>query len=457
MVAKIAPAITALWVVAGCAKGGGQLWLDLPPLGMAKSALFVLERLDRNGAPTVLAASALDLSTGVATSFDDLPSSGRITALLFEQTLGALNLEEGPLPTLSSTVGSAPTFFSSGFTRPLTSASAWTPISGLDDAIGALKVPIAAPRACAVADRFAALSVSLGVLSDVAFAAAIDSQHFLVGGNGGELRAVSDTAGRAVSASASFERPADAQLVFINAWADQDRSTIWLVDHSGQLYQSAMHGTTLAATQTIAAPARHAFKWFTGGHGANGLELYGLSYDGAMMGFDPSVGWAHWYTFPLAIDPRGGIAYVGPGEVLAVHNNGGIVAHLKNRAVTTEMIPTMNVGLTAIANVPGYRPIAADGTSRFYRAQPDGWKPLPESGFSLITDVVVPYPPGFVFFGANGWVGLFDAGRAAFCEGNSLTPGTAYSGAVIGSRIFLATSQVASDVPLAVTVLEPRP
>lgn len=233
---------------------------------------------------------------------------------------------------------------------------------------------------------------------DPAFAVRVDDDHILAGTRNGFYYLVDRGGG--VQPVEDFG--AD---VYRGAYRADD-GELWLMSTTGKLVRGRLGGEFTVVTST--APLRRRPDQELGQLALDGpkntpgapFELYAETDARTFLRFDGTT-WTrladserHFWIFVARV------AWIAPGEAAAISVGSATntVVRYKNGEVIEERLSGSSVGLSCIAQVPGFGTIAGrDDGSVFIDEGGGSWRPLPGTGEQYFTRTIAPINGGFIY------------------------------------------------------------
>jgi hypothetical protein len=306
------------WVgLASCTPKAGTQWIDLPPLGAAKSLIISFEIAGK--APDV---RFVDLARAdepiIPIQSVSAGEQVELEALLYSSTSTQLGLSPGPLQATTSATASRklPTPLAGGlFHRSLGPHldSAWTPSTTVSSVLASFRLPVEASTDCV---RFDLEPRSQPSVKIPIWWTQLDADSALVGSlNQSQpvVIRVRDGAIDALTVSATLA------AVLSGGRVDPGRQ-LWLLSQFGQLFRGGIDNNgVLTATLVSTAPEPTSFRWIDGDFDPSDLDLILLSMTGQLWRYDGRA-WTKLLTFETPsgiVQWNGGVLRLGPHHVLA--------------------------------------------------------------------------------------------------------------------------------------------
>jgi hypothetical protein len=415
--AGLAVCAMALWVEACGGKGPALIRFNVPVSEGDRSVVIALEVIETSS----LTASAYDLDAFPAFAAPlRSGNTGRITALVYDRVLDDLFIDPGPIATITR-----------GPTRPLPAAHEIfggqvagldvTPLSSLSTAppsIAALRLP--ALEACVPlrASEHAlptptAAGLALGVHIPE-HPSSFKGAGVLVDTDGGPFYIESSTVavlipppGKPCGDSNGAPFYSGYQSPSGTLWLGGDCGFVWSVDIDlamkaivGDVLSSATHRDGVVAVDgPTTAPLTELF--ILGSHGQvdriDGVSLLGTN------------------ELVMSLDAQMGLAWIGPGEVIAVSHAEDHVHHFSGKNDALETLPQATGAPTAVARTLALGPVVGTATGELYARRHGEWSRLPGATPSSGVRAIAAYRSTFVVLYDDGGLRQYSTASGSLC------------------------------------------
>lgn len=263
------------------------------------------------------------------------------------------------------------------------------------------------------------------------------------------------------------ERVATSTAIEITAGFRTSDGQLWFASEEGELFSGTLGERALSLERVAVAPVADGIGWISGRGARDDFEIYALSTSGRLWKFGPRR------TEELEVDGEGlfppmepmnrraGVAYLGPGLVVAVAFSSPEVGVYRDGRLERSSVESagLSVGLTAVARTEHLGTVIGTATGNLLSdVGGEGFKLLAK-GASAGPHVRAIYEagPGHVMFaGSHGYFSEYRQDLDALCSARALSGSTVTLIAPQGSDLLLVGGgSGATDGSLVVVRLSP--
>ena len=392
-------AVGALLAGVACSSEQTLVWAPLPPADEAKALVIGVHR------SSGFEVHAVDLAPHAPTFEIPIDAGGgeevRLEALAYRVPLARLGLVEGP-------VGAA----EGASARPLPPAwdvhetvvrggvvtTGWAESEQPSGALSGFRIKDGVSPCLAVTSRtFEVNSESPGVLA-------------VPLGDGRVLASTSDGDRKAYVVTASGTHALSPPTRLLSGFRSGDGS-VWLGGERGQMWRATVTDQVSLIRAVGSSTPAEDLRWLDGRYDGVELEAFALTGYGTVHRFSRGQ-WTsvHQFASLPGDDLRAGVAWVGPGEALAVWRYDRRLVRWRNGDTRLIESPDPH-GLVAVADVPGIGVVVGTRSGDAIIRRNDRWWPVgPQHGRSEGTAAIAAFEGGFVYTPDAGRLGQYHAG-----------------------------------------------
>lgn len=429
-------AIGAVVVLAACREA--PITVPIEALPGARSAVFAIERGPRPDTLAVVDVVATDLSTTAESSATltlpravldyETDESLRISVLGFIDPLADLGLTAGPLALTESE--DARPLVELGPHAQLRQRSidagvlgAWIDADHLAPPLGDVRVDTGWPSGCS---RLKRRRVSTHTATAASFALALDEDTALIG--------LEDQTLLRIEESGQWTDVTPAGLGLIPTWGAlmESADTLWLSGREGLLWRVRIDREArivdvlerhqldawVTTLETPPITRRPQFRYLGGQSSATSVEIFLLSIEGVLARFDGTT-ITELARFPVGrTDARAGLAYLGPGEAVAVHTVSPDLMLVTDRDQVRliRLNDQQLAGVSGVGLIPGFGVLASDAVGNVFRsATGRTWERFTQIDNSFGADAFLAYHGGFFAGGPTGFLQQWRGDKARLC------------------------------------------
>ncbi len=448
---------SAALLLSACDPDVSAVRLDLPVSSTHEAVILHLEvtgnTTSRDRAEAVVVADG-QLSAPLV---ELVPPGGvaRLSAALFEQSLEALRIDSGPLPTLTEgrALPDGATFLEASVMG--SEVSPWSPSATVP--LGLQRLRLQPLERCG---QFQTSSLELPVNRDVRFVRPVragEAEGLLVGLSG-------ETAAWVEPATAFELRVPPGEpcggpkefAQFFDAYqqADQD---LWLVGRCGEIWRGQVRLSERRIDADLAEGATHRDPMLriAGPSAGAPTALFVISGTGRLDRVDLGRSVAEeQYIFA---EGEGAMVVPQDDHLVLAWSQNPVVLRFKNQMRTTENVPlpSGDPGLRFLISTETLGLVVVSVGGRFFRERPEGWVPLPLSPLAQLRDVVA-YRGTFAALTDDRRILTYDSAEQAWCVASDSGVDRAQRLGVLGDTL-VAVGDVGGDGKNWVRVLQRLP
>jgi hypothetical protein len=214
--------------------------------------------------------------------------------------------------------------------------------------------------------------------------------------------------------------------------------TIWLRGHDGRLvYGDLDRG--FVEHPARAEPSGDIRVWMDGPRTDAPFELYSVTREGTLEHFDGRAWTVLERLRGTRADKWGGVAWLAPGEALAVGPRPTALIHASpSEVVLEELQPTDSIReLTSVAFLPELGPVVGGDMGFLYLYEDDVWRGRFDTPLSLPVHAIAPLDRGVLFGGEKNVFAQYHPDHG-FCDDVESTAGTRVERVVMLGRTLVA-------------------
>lgn len=444
---------TVLVILTGCSARETSLWLDLPPHDGKRSLLIAAPESDS------VSVDAFDLTentTDLEVSYPvEALSGGAIEAMLYEDSLFALNIPKGTLERASRLEDEAALPDPDESFRAAidldTPSSAWESTTGLSERLQGFR--FAEPLRCSL---FGPTSLRGEVEGDVNHAIRVGPDRALVGTVHGGTHFFG---GLGLT-------PAFAPMIITAMYRHGEDGPLWIGDPNGNVYRAEVDDRIHSEVLSGAIDPGRVVVSITGAELENGeLELFAMTAtSSARLHSMPRIfrydgnSWSPFATLPG--DTVGDLVAVGPGRVFVRSTATGTIFEVSSADIDQSFFGS-EVTLTSLDMVQGTGAVVGSAQGRFFRRDGLEWRAiLGDYSYGWWSLAAAGLHGNVIFLIASGALGEVDY-RGRRCDENA-TLGIIENGVVLrlsDEAVLVTGTTETNDVRhtrLAILPVDPR-
>ena len=427
-------------LLAACSSPDPLVWLPFPPADDAKSLIVGVERGGE------LRVWAIDLEEPKPNFTLPIAADGRfrLEALAYPESLDGLRIPPGEI--VHDATGRylpATEQIFTGEVRQLEISQDWLRTDRRPAGLERFRTEFGrAP--CA---DFRATSLTMSTNSHGRFAIPTGGSLALAGTFNGKLFLVGDAGVREIET-----QPSGAHVT--GGFRDAS-GTLWLGGHDGAVWTATI-SDRLVLTATTSNPSGGTMRWLAGQSDEAGADIVALTVEGAFLHYAGGR-WNKVHQFPdgHTSNDHGGVAWIGPGEAVAVWPYSSQIVRLKQGRAQPESTPATS-GLTAVRHTAHLGTVVGTAVLSILIREGGRWITYgPESGSGFTgVGAIRAHEDGLIFGIAVGAVRQYYPDHG-LCEPTEVARHNIYDMARIGPHAFVLSGSPYAETqrPSPITVL----
>lgn len=404
---RVGAATLTIVLASACADRDVALWLPLPPHDEGARSMLLATESDRG---LTLRATTLDAPLTIPE--DELTGATvRLVALLYDETLDVLQLPDGPVPLASvgqesRAVPDARRMYATSVPLAGDAPGAWEETLVRGARLEAAKLP-ALVTPC---PRFEPEVFSVETSAWATFLTPLGPTSALLGTADGLVYRV-DASGATTRMTVYEPQPLPAAF----AGGHFDGRSFWTGRYLlGRLDRGIVDGDAIYLEESIYTGAEAPIHWITGSSDPNGTSITTMDSAGVLRHWD-GARVVELDRFPQPPEDRnwwGGLVSIDRRESLAVLLSGEYAIRVRDAVATRELVlPQGSIdALQAVAHVPGLGDVTGTSQGELFVRTERGWESLIDEKLRQWIFALHPYENGFLFTGAFGTLGYYEAG-----------------------------------------------